>query len=80
MKTKSEKLDLIIDHELKRVARKIHFSTSFEEMEIEQLKFNLSLSPTERLLAHKKLLMKVYAKELSLEKPTIKRIYFKSEL
>ncbi len=69
-----------MEHELKPITRKIHFSTSFEEMEIDQLKFNLSLSPTERLLAHKKLVMKVYAKELSLEKPTVKRIYFKSEL
>jgi hypothetical protein len=56
-------------------SRKIHISSSFEEMD--QLKYNLSLSLQERLLAHKKLVMKVYAEELKKSKPLERRIYFK---
>lgn len=45
--------------------RKLKFSASFEEMELDQLVYNLSLTPEERLANHKKMAMKVYAKELS---------------
>lgn len=59
-------------------SKKIKFSSSFEDMELDQLKHNLSLTPQERLLAHRKLLMKVYAKELQMEKPKVRQIHFKS--
>ncbi len=58
-------------------SRKIHISSSFGEMEMDQLKYNLSLSSQERLLAHKKLVMKVYAEDLKKSKPLERRIYFK---
>jgi hypothetical protein len=45
--------------------RKLKFSASFEEMELDQLLYNLSLTPEERLANHKKMAMKVYAKELN---------------
>jgi hypothetical protein len=44
---------------------KLKFSASFEEMELDQLLYNLSLTPEERLANHKKMAMKVYVKELS---------------
>jgi len=57
--------------------RKLQFSASFEEMELDQLTYNLSLSPEERFLVHKKLAMKVYAKELSEKKPASRVLIFK---
>jgi hypothetical protein len=57
--------------------RKLQFPASFEEMELDQLTYNLSLSPEERFLAHKKLAMKVCAKELSEKKPAPRVLIFK---
>jgi len=59
--------------------RKLQFSASFEEMELDQLFYNLSLSPEERFLAHKKLAMKVYAKELSEKRPAPRVLIFKEK-